>query len=165
MPQVSQKYACRDKIFLSQPNVCRDKHTFVATKDVLSRQTRRKSKLVATKLCLSRQLFCRDKHTFVATKHLLSRQNLYLLPFSVQRHSSLGALCEASFSPSPFSFQRKMESVRTRRTLTAGTTVASSSATTITNVAVMTSAARTLAVGQCAWTLTSQPGVSGRVAV
>ena len=58
---------CRDKIFLSQQNVCRykylsrqtrnfcrDKHTFVATKNLFC--------LVSTKVCLSRQMFCRDKN-------------------------------------------------------------------------------------------------------
>ena len=109
---------------------------------------------VVTKVSLS--------HTFVATILVAApADDTILLSASFQPG---GALCEA-FSPSLFSFQRKLESVQTRRTLTAGTTVASSSATTITNVAVMTSAAQTLAVEQCAWTLTSQPGVSGRVAV
>ena len=45
-----QNYVCRDKIFLSrqkQTRVCRDKHTFVATRDVF----------VATQLSLSRQMF------------------------------------------------------------------------------------------------------------
>ena len=40
---------CRDKRFVATKIFCRDKHTFVATKDV----------------------FCRDKHVFVATKIIL----------------------------------------------------------------------------------------------
>ena len=42
-----QMYACRDTFITI--NICRDKHTVVATKDV----------------------FCRDKHMFVVTKNLL----------------------------------------------------------------------------------------------
>ena len=44
-------------------NVCRDKHNFVATKDVFRRD---KSTLVATNIIL----FCRDK-TFVVTNSII----------------------------------------------------------------------------------------------
>ena len=54
---------------LSQQMFCRDKHTFVATKDVFCRD----KGFVATKLCLSRQRFCLDKNMFVAAT-VLSRQ-------------------------------------------------------------------------------------------
>ena len=47
-----------------QAYFCRDKHTFVATSILLSRQAH----IVETSTLLSRQAyFCRDKHTFVAT--------------------------------------------------------------------------------------------------
>ena len=47
---ICQKYDfCRDKQTLSRLYVCRDKHTFVVTKDV----------------------FCRDKHVFVGQKSYL----------------------------------------------------------------------------------------------
>ena len=46
------KIVCRDQIFWSWQKFCRDKHTFVATKDV----------------------FCHYKHVFVTTKVSLSRQ-------------------------------------------------------------------------------------------
>ena len=57
-PLSQLEYICRDKhVFVTtsilssrQKYVCRDKHTFVATKDV----------------------FCRDKHIFVATKMILA---------------------------------------------------------------------------------------------
>ena len=50
--------------FLSRQNVCPDKHTFVATKDVFCRN---KHVFVATKVCLSGQNGCRDKLFFIAT--------------------------------------------------------------------------------------------------
>ena len=56
----------RDKLFLSRQNkthVCRDKHTFVATKDVF----------VATKLSLSRQIF--------VVKNVLSQQTYVFVSF------------------------------------------------------------------------------------
>ena len=52
------------------------KHTFVTTKNVLSRQTRvcrDKSMLVVTKVLSRQNYVCRDKG-FVATSILLSRQ-------------------------------------------------------------------------------------------
>ena len=56
---------------MMQTRVCRDKHTFVATSILLSRQ----AYFCRDKHILSRQAhFCRDKHTFVATSTLLSRQ-------------------------------------------------------------------------------------------
>ena len=51
---VATKYFCRDKSFVTT-NICRDKHNFVSTSILLSRQTR----------------ICRDKHVFVATKMIL----------------------------------------------------------------------------------------------
>ena len=71
---------CRAQIILSrqtlQNYVCHDKHTFIAPKDVLSRQTRVSTKhvFVATIVSLSRQnhVWC-DKHTFVAPKDVSCR--------------------------------------------------------------------------------------------
>ena len=54
---VVTKYFCCDKYLPRRTRVCRDKHTFVATKDV----------------------FCRDEYVFVATKVSLSRQNLIVV--------------------------------------------------------------------------------------
>ena len=51
---------------------CRDKHGFVATSILLSRQ---KTCFIATKLCL---YFCRDKNMFVATSIVLSQQRRVL---------------------------------------------------------------------------------------
>ena len=71
---------CRDKIFSSRQNICRDKYlslqtqtfcrgkSFVATSILLSRQ---KTCFVATKMILVAYLLW---HTFVATKLCLSRQ-------------------------------------------------------------------------------------------
>ena len=52
---------CRDKRFVSTTIFWRDKHTFVATSMLLSRQN---MSFVATKTCLSRQFvcFCRNKN-------------------------------------------------------------------------------------------------------
>ena len=66
----SQKYACRDKIVFVAPNICHNKHNFVAASIILSRQTQNKS-FVATKVYLSLQNSCRDKIMFVATKMIL----------------------------------------------------------------------------------------------
>ena len=61
---------------------CRDKQTFVATKDVFCREKNQtmlaaKKTFVVTKLCLLRQKtsfkFCRDKQTFVETKDVFCR--------------------------------------------------------------------------------------------
>ena len=73
---------CRDKIMFVAANichkktrVCRDMHTFVATKDVICCD---EHVFVATKIILSRQKFCRGKHTFVARKK--KQKNLWQLP-------------------------------------------------------------------------------------
>ena len=75
---------CRDKSFVAT-NTClsRQNTSFVGTKVCMSRQNFRPDKhvFVATNIILSRQAyFCRDKHVFVATKVCLglSRQKLYL---------------------------------------------------------------------------------------
>ena len=72
-----QNNACRDKtfvginIFLSQQDVCRDKHIFVGTKRVCrDKYTFVATKFVATKLC-------RDKHSFVATNIIMSLQKSF----------------------------------------------------------------------------------------
>ena len=62
---------CRDKLTFVATNIClsrqRDKHAFVATKDVFCCD---KHVYVVTKVSLSQQNICRDKHTFIATKVL-----------------------------------------------------------------------------------------------
>ena len=65
------------QIFLWRKKFCRDKHTFVAIKDVFCRDDH---VFVATEVCLQWQLLswqncvCCDKHVFVATNIILSWQ-------------------------------------------------------------------------------------------
>ena len=94
----------RDKFFVATQKFCRDKHAFVATSILLSRQKtylsqqirvcrdksnyvcRDKSMLVATNttsILLSRQNFRRDKQTFVATNTRLSQRKRYLAEASI----------------------------------------------------------------------------------
>ena len=65
------------RVLSRQACFCRDKHLFVATKDVFclgksilvtTNVLPRQKYFVATNILLSRQNLCRSKHTFVATK-------------------------------------------------------------------------------------------------
>ena len=67
---LSLEGAARSIIFVAtnvlsrRTRVCRDKHTFVRTKDVFCRD---KNQLVATKVLWPQNYLCRDKTNFVAT--------------------------------------------------------------------------------------------------
>ena len=78
-----QARVCSDKSMLPQQNVCGDKHTFVATKDVFCRGkhvfvSKKVSNYVCRNKCLSRQKFCilfsGQTTCFVETNTCLSRQ-------------------------------------------------------------------------------------------
>ena len=112
-----QKYACRDQTFVATKlwlRFCRDKHTFVTTKDVFRDKSKlvmikvimfvptniyREKSFVVTKICLLRQdtflatkdVFCRDKHMFVLKCVCLDKN--HTCGSSRQRYSTGHSAC------------------------------------------------------------------------
>ena len=58
-------------MFVARKYFCRDKHTFVATKDVFVKVSLSRKKFIYKSFVAKK--FCRDKHTFVATKDVFCR--------------------------------------------------------------------------------------------
>ena len=93
-----QKYACRDKIMFVAINICREK-TFVATNIY-----RNKHNFVATSILLSRQKLCfvfvakksRDKHIICQEKHIFVALNICLLRqnFWRDKNDTCGTSCQ-----------------------------------------------------------------------